>query len=68
MAFTHTTTECAKALRTSVQALRLWRKERYLKAGVHYRAIGPGKLRPSLLWDIAETEAALARRSKVLGI
>lgn len=68
MAFTHTTVECAKALRTSVEALRLWRRERFLKAGIHYRAVGPGKIRPALLWDPEATEVALARRSKLLGL
>lgn len=68
MAFTHTTVECAKALRTSVEALRLWRKEQYLKGGIHYRAVGTGRIRPALLWDLEATEAALARRSKLLGL
>ena len=66
MAFTLTTKECAGLLRTSPKTLRLWREEGYLRPGEHYRAMGPGKLRPTLLWDFEKTEAALARRSKVV--
>ncbi len=68
MSFTLTTHECAQALRTSPKALRLWRSEGFLKPGVHYRAIGPGKVRPTLLWDREATEAALAKRTKTLGV
>jgi hypothetical protein len=68
MAFTHTTSECARLLRTSTKALRQWRCEGYLKPGEHFRALGPGRIRPSLIWDPEATEAALARRTKkVLG-
>ncbi len=66
MAFTCTTQECARLLRTSPRALRRWRREGYLRPGEHFRAIGPGMVHPSLLWDVEKVELALARRSQVV--
>lgn len=62
--FTHTTRELATQLRISESTLRRLRKERVLKAGVHYRAVGMGLVRPALLWNPVETDVVLARRSK----
>ena len=64
MAFTLTTKEAASQLRTSDQTLRRLRQEGVLKAGVHFRAIGSGKQKPQLLWDVTAADAALAQRSR----
>ncbi len=68
MTFTLKTQECAQQLRTSGKTLRRLRLEGHLRPGIHYRAIGAGKVKPSLLWDPEATEAALAKRSKALGV
>jgi hypothetical protein len=62
--FTSTTAEVVDQLRTSDSTLRRLRKEGVLKPGLHFRAIGSGTIRPSLLWDAAATDAALAQRSR----
>lgn len=62
--FSHTTRELATELRISESTLRRLRKERVLKAGVHYRAVGMGVVRPALLWNPVETDVVLARRSR----
>jgi len=64
MAFNLTTFEAAGFLRISPATLRRLRKEGILKAGVHYRAMGSGSLRPPLLWNEAAIEHALTQRSK----
>jgi hypothetical protein len=68
MAFNHTTAEAAKALRTSARTLLLLKKEGAFRAGVHYRPLGCGKVRPKLVWDITAVETALVKRSKALGV
>jgi hypothetical protein len=68
MTFTLKTRECAQKLRTSEKTLRRLRLDGYLRPGIHYRAIGTGRVRPALLWDPEATEAALAKRSKALSI
>lgn len=68
MEFTLKTRECAEKLHTSERTLRLLRLEGHLRPGIHYRAIGTGKVRPTLLWNLAATEAALAKRSKALRV
>lgn len=62
--FTHTTKELSVELRLSVSTLRRLRKERVLQAGIHYRAVGAGLVRPALLWNPVATDVVLARRSK----
>ena len=62
--FSHTTRELATELRISESTLRRLRKERVLKAGVHYRAVGMGLVRPALIWNPVETDVVLARRSR----
>lgn len=62
--FTATTSEVVVQLRTSDSTLRRLRKEGVLKPGLHFRAIGSGTVRPSLLWDAAAVDAALAQRSR----
>lgn len=61
--FTHTTLEACKTLRVSDSTLRRLRQQGVLKPGVHYRALGDGAIKPTLIWDIAATDAALATRS-----
>lgn len=68
MAFAHTTAEAAKVLRTSSRTLLLLKKEGAFRAGIHYRPLGIGKVRPKLLWDITAVEAALVKRTKALGV
>lgn len=62
--FTATTSEVVVQLRTSDSTLRRLRREGVLKPGLHFRAIGSGTVRPSLLWDPQATDAALAQRSR----
>jgi hypothetical protein len=64
MPFTATTQEVSEQLRLSDSTLRRLRREGVLKPGQHFRAIGGGTLKPSLLWDVAATDAALAQRSR----
>lgn len=64
MPFTLTTREVAAELRLSDSTLRRLRREGVLKPGQHFRAIGGGTVKPSLLWDAAATDAALALRSR----
>lgn len=64
MPFTLTTREVAAELRLSDSTLRRLRREGVLKPGQHFRAIGGGTVKPSLLWDAAATDAALAQRSR----
>jgi excisionase family DNA binding protein len=63
-AFTLTTKEVAARLRTSDSTLRRLRREGVLRPGLHFRAIGGGTVRPSLLWDPEATDNALAQRSR----
>ncbi len=62
--FTATTKEVADQLRTSDSTLRRLRREGVLKPGQHYRAQGTGTVKPTLLWDAAAVDAALAQRSR----
>ena len=62
--FRSTTQETALHLRTSDSTLRRLRREGVLKAGLHYRAIGSGTIKPTLLWDPEACDAALAQRSR----
>jgi hypothetical protein len=64
MAFNLTTSEVADLLRTSDTTLRRLRQEGILKPGIHFRAVGPGRVRPALLWDGDAADAALAHRSR----
>jgi hypothetical protein len=64
MPFNLTTREVAAELRLSDSTLRRLRREGVLKPGQHFRAIGGGTVKPSLLWDAAATDAALAQRSR----
>ena len=64
MAFTLTTEGAVDALRISSTTLRRLRKEGVLKAGVHYRAMGAGAIRPPLVWDGIAIDLTLTQRSK----
>lgn len=64
MGFTHSTREACKALRISDRTLLRLRRDGVLRPGDHYRAAGAGLHRPSLLWNVAEVERALALRSR----
>jgi hypothetical protein len=64
MPFTATTQEVSEQLRLSDSTLRRLRREGVLKPGQHFRAIGSGTVKPSLLWDAAATDTALAQRSR----
>jgi len=64
MGFTHSTREACKALRISDRTLLRLRRDGVLRPGDHYRAAGAGLHRPSLLWNVAEVEKALAQRSR----
>jgi hypothetical protein len=66
--FRLTTQEAAQHLRTSDSTLRRLRREGVLKPGVHFRAIGSGTIKPTLLWNPDACDVALAQRSrKALG-
>jgi predicted ArsR family transcriptional regulator len=60
LAFSATTQEAANQLRISDATLRKLRREGVLKAGVHFRAMGMGKSRPPLLWNVEAADQALA--------
>jgi hypothetical protein len=64
MPFTLTTQEVSEQLRLSDSTLRRLRRDGVLKPGLHFRAIGSGTVKPSLLWDAAATDTALAQRSR----
>ena len=64
MAFTLTTQEAAGVLRISRATLARLRKDGILKAGVHYRAMGAGSLRPPLIWNEEAIELTLTQRSR----
>ena len=64
MPFALTTKEIALELRLSSQTLRRLRSEGVLRPGIHFRALGHGKKRPPLLWNIDAVDQALVTRSK----
>jgi hypothetical protein len=66
MRFTLTTKEAARELRTSQNTLRRLRKEGVLRPGVHFIAVGSGQIAPNLLWNCAEVQEALAKRTRRL--
>jgi hypothetical protein len=66
--FYSSTAEAAAALGVSTKTLQRMRLSGILKPGVHFRARGAGATRPQLRWNVEATEAALARRTKALGL
>jgi hypothetical protein len=62
--FRLTTQEAAQHLRTSDSTLRRLRREGVLRAGLHFRAIGFGTIKSTLLWDLDACDEALARRAR----
>jgi hypothetical protein len=64
LAFSATTQEASHQLRISDATLRKLRREGVLRPGVHFRAMGMGKSRPPLLWNVEAADQALAQWSR----
>ena len=63
--FRLTTAEMCSALKISESSLYILRKKGVLLPGVHYRAQGPGRVRPKLIWDPEAVDAALTQRHDI---